>query len=172
MPSLPVDCESRSVGAKARAVVHYQFDADHWEYREDTGTDVGIDCRIELTEDNQWTGDELYCQIKGRSKPDYSAKKDYISIQLKVSFINYALAQAYPCVILLVDTTTEDVFYLPIQEHFIENPFLFKKTQSTQQELRLRIPATNLLTGNDEELKALAKRRYVGGPAEDLHVAR
>ena len=171
MPSLPIDCESQSIGARARAIVHYRFDADHWEYREDTGTDVGIDCRIELTENDQWTANALHCQIKGRSRPDYSAKKDYISIQLRVSFINYALAQAYPCVILLVDTTTEDVFYLPIQEYFINNPLLFEKTQSTQQELRVRIPVINLLANNDEELQALAKKRYVGGPAKDLHVA-
>ena len=59
---LPKDTESRSVGARAKAIVHYTFDADHWEYRDSTGVDVGIDCSLELTE--MMIGQGTYWSVK------------------------------------------------------------------------------------------------------------
>ena len=51
MSKLPNDCPARVIGA--RAIVHYAMPAEQWEYHELTGTDHGIDCSIELIEENE-----------------------------------------------------------------------------------------------------------------------
>ena len=168
---LPKDTESRSVGARAKAIVHYTFDADHWEYRDSTGVDVGIDCSLELTENDDWTGNILECQVKGRSTPKFNKTREYISIELKVSTINYALSRASSFVLLLVDMSDETVYYLPIQEFFIANPSYFDKTTDTQKEITLRIPTDNIVTKEDTNLQQIAKSRYIGGPGKELRRA-
>lgn len=168
---LPKDTESRSVGARAKAIVHYTFDADHWEYRDYTGADVGIDCVLELTEDDDWTGNILECQVKGRTAPKFNKTHEYISIELKVSTINYALSRASSFVLLLVDMSDETVYYLPIQEYFIANPSYFDKAAGEQEEMTLRILVDNVVTKDDANLQQIAKSRYIGGPGKGLHRA-
>ena len=65
----PKDDEQRKTGSKGRAVVHYQLDADHWDYREETGNDYGRDCVIELSENNEWQNHKVEGQIKGTIAP-------------------------------------------------------------------------------------------------------
>ena len=55
MADLPKDIPQRKIGSRARAILHYTLDTDHWEYREETGNDVGRDCIIELIECDEWT---------------------------------------------------------------------------------------------------------------------
>lgn len=172
MLQLPVDGEPRGVGSRAKAIVHYRFNADHWEYREHTGVDVGVDCSFELTENEQWTGNQLFCQIKGRSNPSYNSTDDSVSVVLKVSTVNYALSQANPYVLLLVDVNDESVFYLPIQEYFIDNPTLYKKLGGNQYDISLRIPRSQKVGPDDSNLQRIARYRYVGGPGRALRRAQ
>ena len=161
MKSFPKDEESRSVGSRARAIVHYRFNSDHWEYREPTGVDIGVDCMLELTENDQWYGNTISCQIKGRSTPDFNTTREYISIPIKVSTVNYGLSIPNSFLLLLVDVKTETVYYLPIKEYFIENPGYFDKLYGDQKEITLRIPIENIVSDNDAELQRIAKYRYL-----------
>ena len=167
----PKDDNSRAAGSRAKAIAHYRFNADHWEYRDSTGVDVGIDCCFELTENDEWTGNTIECQVKGRTRPDYNATNTFISLEMRVSTINYALSKASAVLVLLVDLKTETVFYLPIQEYFIANPSLFNKLQGRQQMITLRIPTDNVVTDEDIDLQEIAKSRYTGGPTSNLHKA-
>lgn len=169
---LPVDDEKRSVGARAKAIVHYRFDSDHWEYRESTGVDVGVDCIFELTDGEKWIGNRLYCQIKGRTAPKYNQKNEYISIELKASTVNYALSQAESYVLLLVDIVSETVYYLALQEYFIADVERFERLTGEQKNITLRIPTNNIVSSDDYDLQEIAKSRYVGGPGKDLHRAQ
>ena len=168
---LPKDKESRSVGSRAKAIVHYTFDADHWEYRDYTGVDVGVDCCIELTENDEWSGNIIDCQVKGRTKPNYNATKEYISLELMVSTVNYALSRANSFIVLLVNISDETIYYLPIQEYFIANPVNFAKLNGNQESITVRIPTDNIVTHNDTNLQEIAKSRYIGGPGRELHRA-
>ncbi len=168
---LPIDDNCRSISSRARAIVHYRFNPEHWEYREDTGRDVGTDCRIELTENEQWSGNILYCQIKGRTNPEYNIDMRFISINMLVSTINYALAQASSYVLLVVDVRDENVYYLPIQEYFIANPSKFDKLNGGQTSITIRVPTDNIVCNDDNNLQEIARSRYVGGPGRELHRA-
>lgn len=168
----PIDDDNRAAGSRAKGIVHYKFNADHWEYRDYTGVDVGIDCCLELTENDEWTGNIIECQVKGRSKPKFNASKDFISLELKRSTLNYALSRASSYVVLLVDLSDEKIYYLPIQEYFIANPQLFSKLTSDQNDITIRIPVDNVVSEKDEDLQEIAKSRYTGGPGIKLHKAQ
>ena len=167
----PIDDDNRASGSRAKCIVHYKFNTDHWEYRDYTGVDVGIDCCLELTENDEWTGNIIECQVKGRTKPKFNVSGDYISLELKRSTLNYALSRANSYVVLLVNLADETIYYLPIQEFFIANPSYFSKLSSTQENITIRIPTDNKVTNDDENLQEIAKSRYVGGPGEGLHKA-
>ena len=168
---LPKDDESRSAGSRAKAIVHYKFDSDHWEYRDSTGVDVGIDCSLELTENDEWTGNTIDCQVKGRTKPLFNASNEFISLEMKTSTVNYALSRANSFLVLLVDLSDETIYYLPLQEYFIANPTLYPKLTGTQETITIRIPTDNIVTNEDSNLQAIARSRYAGGPGIGLHEA-
>lgn len=166
---LPQDISSRGIGSRARAIVHYVFDSDYWEYREETGIDVGIDCSFELIENNQWTGHRIYCQIKGTKTPKFVCNDTYISVSMKISTLNYALTRSEAFLLICVDVITEIAYYLPIQEYFIANMNLFDKLNSEQENLTLRIPVDNIVTQDNDNLTEIAKSRYLGGASRQLH---
>lgn len=167
----PVDDDNRASGSRAKGIVHYKFNAEHWEYRDYTGADVGIDCCLELTENDEWTGNIIECQVKGRSNPKFNSTREFISLELKRSTLNYALSRASSYVVLLVDLSDETIYYLPIQEYFIANQSLFSKLTSNQESITIRIPVDNVVSNADENLQEIAKSRYTGGPGVGLHKA-
>ena len=80
MALFPADTESRRTDSRACAIVHYQFDSNHWAYRQITGNDVGCDCEFELSEDNRWLGHKIECQIKGTRHVENYFLKDMRTI--------------------------------------------------------------------------------------------
>ena len=100
----PKDTRQARIGAHARRITHYQHDSDYWEYREKTGTDVGIDCEIELVENGEYRNHRIEGQIKGSetisryelSNGDYSFPMPTITIQ-------YGLSSRIPFAFYLVD---------------------------------------------------------------------
>lgn len=168
MPNLPQDKEQRKIGSRACAIVHYQLNADHWEYRQETGNDVGRDCVIELTENDEWTNQKIEGQIKGTKKPNLLAGKKVFSFPLEVKTINYALNTSNAFVLFYVDNVNEAVYYLPIQDYFIAHKELFEKLKTVQKTLNVHIPIDNLLCADDFDLQEIAKSVYVDGPSSKL----
>lgn len=153
---LPIDAESRSVNSRARAIVHYKFDSNHWEYRESTGVDVGIDCVLELTENDQWTGFVLECQVKGRSRPMYNITHQFISMSVKVSTVNYWLKKKNPVVLLVVDISDETVYFLDVHAYFDDVKKMAQLTEN-EREITLRVPTSNVVTNEDNVLQQIAR---------------
>lgn len=171
MPRLPKDCSSRIIGARARQLVHYSFDVRHWEYHEYTGTDHGIDCVIELVEDEQWHNKKIEGQIKGTCKPVYLQKEDAISFPIEVKTVNYGLGSNVAFVLFVVDVDKEKVFYLPLQDYFIARPNEFERLKN-KEKINLHIPIANLVDDNDFELQQIAKSVYIDGPSQKLRKAQ
>lgn len=76
IPCTPIDCEPRKTGSKARAIVHYKLNAEHWDYREETGNDYERDCVIELSENDCWNNHKIEGQIKGTRSPEMLKKEN------------------------------------------------------------------------------------------------
>jgi len=69
MPKLPKDREQRVIGSTARGLVHYKFPKEHWEYHETTGTDHGIDCFVELIENEEYHNKKSRGKLKVHENP-------------------------------------------------------------------------------------------------------
>lgn len=167
MANLPKDQDSRATGSKARAIVHRLFDAECWEYREITGIDVGLDCAFDLIEDDEWTGNYIECQVKGRTQPYFTNEGQSVSISIKTSTINYALRRPSTFILLLVRIDPEEVYYLPVEEYFINNASERKKLKN-QSSITLRIPVGNRISQEGRELIPFAKMRYQVDSSDDI----
>lgn len=163
MTLFPADGEPRRTDARACAIVHYLFDADHWQYREITGQDVGCDCEFELSENDYWQGHKIECQIKGtRHLDNYKHKSGpLLSFPLDTKTINYALNRSVSFILLLVDVEKERIYYQHIQRYFMDGPELLKKLDSAAKTISIRIPMKNVLDEDDSVLQAYAKETYV-----------
>lgn len=168
MPLFPIDCEQRKTGSKARSIVHYQINSEHWDYREETGNDYGRDCVLELSENNRWTNHKIEGQIKGTRSPTTLKDKMYITFSMETKTINYALGATAAFVLFCVDVINEVVYFLPVQDYFIAHQELFVKLENQQRTINVRMPVTNVLVENDDYLCEIAKCTYVDGPTRTL----
>lgn len=158
----PADSESRRTDARACAIVHYMFDADHWQYREITGQDVGCDCEFELSENNYWQGHKIECQIKGtRHISNYKLKTGpCLSFPLDVRTINYGLNKSASFILLLVDVEKECVYYQHIQRYFMNKPKLLKKLAEEPKTMSIHIPIANKLEEDDSILQGYSRETF------------
>ncbi|MBR0373573.1 MAG: DUF4365 domain-containing protein [Mogibacterium sp.] len=165
---MSIDSEQRKIGSRACAIVHYQIDAERWLYREDPDPAVGRDCVIELSENDRWLGHRLECQIKGTKNPSKLTREDAFTYSLETRTIQYALNSSGAFVLFYVDVVNEIVYYLPVQDYFIENKQLFDKLDAQQETINVHIPQANILAKGDRELREIARSTYVDGPGPDL----
>ncbi len=168
MTKLPKDCPARIIGSEARKLVHYRFSSQRWEYRESTGRDSGVDCVIELIEDEEWTNKKLEGQIKGTKSPNKLKGEQSFSFGLDVKTINYGLSCSNAFVLFYVDVEEEQVYYLPLQDYFIKNPELFDKLEQNGFTMNVHIPFKNIVSEEDLDLCQIAKKTYIGGPSHNL----
>lgn len=168
MTKLPKDCPARVIGSEARKLVHYKFPSINWEYHEFTGKDSGIDCIVELIENEKYVNKKIEGQIKGKRKLIPLKTEEVFSFSLEVRTINYGLSSSTAFVLFLVDVETEMVYYLPIQDYFIANPELFAKLDTEQEKLSIHIPLENIVDEEDFELQQIAKSIYIDGPSITL----
>lgn len=168
MAKLPKDCSARKIGARARQLVHCSFNVDHWEYHEYTGTDHGIDCVIELVENEEWHNKKIEGQIKGTQNPAILQKENAFSFALDVKTANYGLGSSTAFVLFFVDVSEEAVYYLPLQDYFIANPGEFERLEKNQCTINVHIPRCNTVNDNDFELRQIAKSVYINGPTRNL----
>lgn len=92
MGRFPKDCSQRRTGSAARGIVHYQFSQmGHWEYHEITGTDHGVDCTVELIENDEYRNDKFEGQIKGTIKPRKLKTENAFVFPMDIKTINYGL---------------------------------------------------------------------------------
>ena len=162
----PKDNESRKIGSRGRAIVHYQINSDHWEYHEETGNDYGRDCTLELSEENEWNNHKVEGQIKGTGSIKLIENGAFVSFSMSVHTIEYALGTSTAFVLFVVDTNTSEVYYQCIQGYFIENKELFNKLE--QGTISIRIPVSQNLVKGDELLQELAKVTFLDGPGNTL----
>lgn len=103
-------------------------------------------------------------QIKGTTVPQEITGGLYYSLPMETKTLNYGLHASNAFVLFLVilkgGKGKERVYYLPIQEYFIEHPEQHEKLKSGQKKLSVHIPKKNLVTSEDEELQRLAKTTY------------
>ncbi len=155
----PKDGENASVGRKARVKVINAFDTEHWDFHEMTGGDVGIDLTFELIENNEFHNYRIDCQIKGRSCVE-RIKSGSLTLPMEAKTLNYAINAPFCFMLLLYEEESANIYYLPIQEYFLNHPDEKEKLK-TQKTLNIHISANNTICPENEGvLIEYAKARY------------
>ena len=167
MSKLPEDCSARAICTRSRGIFAYQIDSNKWEWHEQTGTDHGTDIVLELSDGECFSGKKIEGQLKGRTQIEF-LKSGKIKFDLEVKTTNYALNNSNPFVLFLIDVTEEKVYYLAIQDYFIENPERFGAAKNNAYSVTLHIDPENTLDGKPDELISIANRVYAGGPSVGL----
>ena len=163
MPKM--DCEERKIESGARGIVHYQFNPNHWDFKEETGKDVGRDCIVELSENDEWKNHKIEGQIKG-TKALRIVDGNSVSYPMPVSTIEYALGSSISFVLFVVDVIQRKTYCQCIQEFFINHVELFEKLD--QKTINIRIPLEQVLEECDALLISWARKVFVGGPGKEL----
>lgn len=157
----PKDSPQRRLSTAGRKILYYMLDENHWEFKEETGSDVGRDCIIELSENGEWKNHKIEGQIKGTKKPIFINKKTMISFPMELKTIRYALSSPIGFVLFVVDTENETVYYQCIQDYFSKNEKEYKKLNSEQKTISIHIPVFCKLTKKDNDLQEIAKKIFI-----------
>lgn len=160
----PKDSTKRKTGSKGRAIVHFKLDANHWDYREETGNDYGRDCTVELSENNEWKNHKIEGQIKGTASPIRVGND--ISFPMPVKTIEYALGTSTSFILFVANTESNEVYYQCIQQYFIDHKELFDKLD--QKTINIRIPVSQNLSNGDMLLQNWARVTFIDGPGKSL----
>jgi hypothetical protein len=155
----PKDSNSREVCTRARGLVVYKLNSHYWEWHEQTGSDHGTDMVFELVENGEFTNRKIIGQIKGRTEITY-LKDGMISFDFDVKTVNYAINSSNSFLLFLADVVNEIVYYLPIQEYFMQYPEKLKAARENKETVSVHINSSSILNYDSEELLALAKVTY------------
>ncbi len=162
---LPRENEINRTGSGGVALLHYAIDYEHWEFRLETGEDRGRDCILEYIDDKRWGNHIIQGQVKGTKKPETYLLKDgvHFSYKLEKRYINYALRSPCASVLFLCDLKNDIVYYLAIQEYFIDNPEKYANLLDAQTEaMMVHIPISNIVNRTDDtDLRRLAMSTYL-----------
>lgn len=108
--------------------------------------DYGLDLRIELTRDNQVTGEEFYVQVKGR-KEVQGVSEQAVEVPIAQSTINYWLGKLHPVLIVLVDVSQQRFWFDWLEYSYSDYP----KPKSEQHTVNLLLSKN----GSDNSLVRL-----------------
>ncbi|MGM9639898.1 MAG: DUF4365 domain-containing protein [Faecousia sp.] len=161
----PKESQLGRTGSGGIALIHFAFNYEHWEFRQETGADRGRDCSIEYIDGNEWQHNTLQGQVKGTKSPETYLLKNgtHFSYPLDKKTIYYALHSPEAFLLFLCDLKHNIVYYLPIQEYFINEPEKYENLENPDTiRMNLHIPVKNTVRRDDDaELIDLAKATYI-----------
>lgn len=94
-----------------------------WMIRDVTERDYGIDCYIELVdEDNRLTGEIAFVQMKSTDKIDWRVRDNgFRFYKVERTTTNYLSGFRIPTYLFLVDLTAKELYFLPVKEYKLEH---------------------------------------------------
>ena len=92
----------------------------------------------------------------------------WFSFNIDIKTVKYGLGSSCAFLVFYVDVENEIVYYLPLQDYFISHPELFYKLDANKSTISLRVSRNNIVSENDEDLQAIAKKVYIDGPSRKL----
>lgn len=121
---------------------------NNWIVREATERDYGIDCYLELVNDNnELTGDLVLIQLKSRQSIDWTASETYTISDVKISTTNYWNLFGVPVFIFLADLDQQEIYMLSVKLWIRKNytKYSAQKNFSYQFDKKFLFNSTNEL---------------------------
>lgn len=101
-----------------------------WIIRDVTERDYGIDCYIEIVNENrQVTGELISIQLKGINKIKWTKKDTYSFSDVKISTTNYWNDFPTPVMLCIVDIENELAYFEPVKSAIRESYFKYDKQE-------------------------------------------
>lgn len=157
----PKDSPTRKTDSKSSQILHSQINTDHWLLRLETGNDVGRDCILELSENDEWHNHKIEGQIKGTAKPTLILDEQFVSFPLEVKTLNYAINSPISFILFVIDVTEKKVYYQCLQDYYKMNKEKIDKIKPDQNTYNIRLDVKNVLNADDSALQELAKKIHI-----------
>ena len=140
------DSDEMKKERKSLSIVDYKFSSNgKWNYRKESGQDNDCDCTIELVNEEEiYLGKIACCQLKGRTELSFIQKGSFISFPLESPTYNMALTANYLFILLIVDLTSEKIYYLKLNN--------LGKATSNNKTINIHIPVQNVSPENKSSL--------------------
>lgn len=101
---------------------------DNWIIRDITERDYGIDCYLEIVnDDNELTGDLALIQLKSRQSIKWTKGNYFTLTGIDISTTNYWYGFPVPVFIFLADLTNQQLFFLSAKSYIRNNFREFQK---------------------------------------------
>lgn len=121
---------------------------DKWIIREVTERDYGVDCYLEIVnDDNSLTGDLAIIQLKSMQSIPWTKNDTYLLADVKISTTNYLYKFAVPTFIFLADISSQELFLVQIHYEVQRNFLEYAK----QDKFSFRFKKSNKFEGKDGE---------------------
>lgn len=103
-----------------------------WMIRFPPGMDYGVDCYIELVdEENRLTGDIAFVQMKSTKQINWRAHdKGFKFHNVEKSTTNYLNGFKIPTYLFMVDLSTKELFFLSIKEYILEHYYEYMNSDT------------------------------------------
>lgn len=96
---------------------------ENWIIRQMSERDYGVDCLIELVNDDDVTGELVSIQLKGTQRIKWTNKEQFNLSKISISTSNYWYSSPLPIFVCLVDVDLKEVYYCSVKS-FIREKFL------------------------------------------------
>jgi hypothetical protein len=103
--------------------------------------DYGLDLRIELTRNNQVTGEEFYVQVKGRKELE-EKPNDPIEVVIAQSSVNYWLGKLHPVLVVVVDVSRQRFWFDWLEYAYADYP----RTKEGRETVKLTLSRNSSIT--------------------------
>lgn len=103
MADLPKDGRSQEIGRLAGRALGIKLPKSWIEKETDGDSDFGIDYLVQLKSSDDFVSFTFYLQLKGTTSPNYSANREFINYELKVSTLKYYYQQEPLVMVAVVD---------------------------------------------------------------------
>lgn len=172
----PKDNDNKVKERKSFQILLPKFDANFWEFNGRDLNDHGMDYEFEFIENGEYRGYRILSQIKSSESDEvikyYEDKLSFSKLPVKTA--TYAISCVSPFVLFVIDLRTNNAYYLPLQDYFIQNQDALNKLSVNKNTLTVYIPLSNIIDTNvsDEALRQIAKSSYCFTPPNTLQKIR
>jgi len=152
MEKLPKDGRNQEIGRMAKRALGIKLPKAWVEKELDGDTDFGIDYIMQLKNVDDDVSFSFYFQLKGTTTPDYSADRQYISHEFKVSTLNYYHRQEPLVMVAVVDLkeNEDELWKCPIYYYWLDDSWYSENKGKllSQTTITVKIPITQIISNS------------------------
>lgn len=153
--------KQHQIDSRAQAIFR-NFAPDYWSLQEPS-EDYGIDYYVQVFDEETGRPKPIFFSIQLKGTEELTENDDFVKFNFKTDTLKYYLKDTpFPVFLVLVETKSERIYYIFLQEYINGNLNLEKPNWINQKTVTVYIPKTN--TFDSGEIDNIAKNgmKYCG----------